>query len=342
MSLTRLLLLIIITTVFAFSSLLSSSSTHYEEQDGFIVVEAEDFASQHLDQKRRWLVFSANTPQHHYADNDGNHAEYASGGQYIELLPDTRTNHGETLVHGENFSNKPGKVAVLSYPIHVNTPGTYYVWARAFSTGSEDNGLHIGLNGRWPESGQRLQLCEGKYQWTWSSAQRVPSNHCGVPRTITIDIPHAGAHTLMISMREDGFELDKLLLTQDRGYQPEGSDKKATQTKQVELPEKSELRGITRYSKILYADKDFDSKIYSIEKKDIGLKDLTLVTLSEVGEKHRYRVFLNDEAIGDFQNPSATENNKEAYFTIKGISLNIGDQLKVHSESGKWRALVIQ
>ena len=70
---------------------------------------------------------------------------------YLEVLPDKRRNNKDKLIHGENFSNEPGKMALLVYPVHFNTPGRYYVWVRAYSTGSEDNGLHVGIDDTWPE-----------------------------------------------------------------------------------------------------------------------------------------------------------------------------------------------
>jgi hypothetical protein len=71
----------------------------------------------------------------------------AAKNKYIKCLPDTRMTHDDALINGENFSNKPGLLAVLNYKINFSTPGRYYVWARAYSTGSEDNGIHVGLNG---------------------------------------------------------------------------------------------------------------------------------------------------------------------------------------------------
>ena len=38
------------------------------------------------------------------------------------------------------------------------SPGKYTVWVRAFSTRAEENGLHMGIDGTWPRSGQRIQL----------------------------------------------------------------------------------------------------------------------------------------------------------------------------------------
>lgn len=200
----------------------ASTVSSYIEINKQVVVEAEDFATQHLADKRRWLVFSNTSVQHPYADSDVAHVKDASGGKYIEILPDTRTNHSETLVRGENFSDQGGQIGVLTYPIYFTHPGRYYIWARAYSTGSEDNGVHFGINGTWPQTSARLQLCTGKHQWTWSSARRVPDNHCGSTNTVYLDVPTAGVHILMVSMREDGFELDKFILTQDQSFKPEG------------------------------------------------------------------------------------------------------------------------
>ena len=145
----------------------------------------------------------------------------SSGQAYLEILPDTRRNHQEKLIAGENFSNQPGQLGLLHYQIFFNNPGRYYVWVRAYSTGSEDNGIHVGLNGQWVESGQRMQWCEGKEQWTWASKQRTQEVHCGVEKLIYLDIDTPGRHTVSFSMREDGFEFDKFVLSQ-RYEQPEG------------------------------------------------------------------------------------------------------------------------
>ncbi|MCR9294214.1 MAG: DUF5060 domain-containing protein, partial [bacterium] len=94
-----------------------------------------------------------------------------------------------------------------------------YVWVRAYSSGSEDNGLHVGIDGTWPESGQRMQWCEGKNSWWWESKQRTASEHCGVPYEIYVDVEEPGLHQIHFSMREDGFEFDKWLMTTNRELQ---------------------------------------------------------------------------------------------------------------------------
>jgi len=186
------------------------------ETDGYLMVEAETFVTQTADGVRRWHVFSEKKKAPaKLIDLDESHHATASGGAYVEALPDTRVTHDDRLIKGTNFSNEPGKMAILNYPVSFTSAGRYYVWVRLYSSGTEDNGLHAGLNGTWPESGRRMQWCEGKNQWTWESRQRTEAVHCGEPELIYLDIPSAGLHTISFSMREDGVEFDAFVLSKE-------------------------------------------------------------------------------------------------------------------------------
>jgi len=338
-------------------------SLNHEEKDGLLVIEAEHFSTQHKDEKRRWVVFSKDSPVHSYPDSDENHYQNASNGKYIEILPDTRTNHFETLIRGENFSAKGGNVAILSYPVYINSPGKYYVWARAYSTGSEDNGIHFGINGEWPESAQRLQLCKGKHQWTWSSAQRIKTNHCGTPNTVYFEIERPGLHTIMLSMREDGFELDKIILTKDAKFVPVGISKPETISQQPTLIKKDKLLQISQYSRIFYALYDFSSKTntvpfypleseqalainlstseyskysskyaytqVSLDRRDAGKRKLTLVVLGQTDRESTFKVLLNGKQIGEFSSHIADYDMQEQYFEINNLNLKANDVITV-------------
>lgn len=194
----------------------------FEEKEGILAVEAEHFFQQSLTDIRKWYIYSQEQQPKLEPDIDGFHGNQASRNGYIELLPDSRENHDDKLVQEENFTNSPGAMAVLHYKVKINTPGRYYVWVRAFSTGTEDNGLHVGFDNTWPEHGQRMQWCEGKNNWTWGSRQRTKEEHCGIAKEIYLDIDEAGVHDIQFSMREDGFEFDKFILTQDIDYIPHG------------------------------------------------------------------------------------------------------------------------
>ncbi len=206
----------------------------FDEENGLIAVEAEHFYKQTKPEIRQWFITSKGRVPKIKPDPDEEHIAGASGNAYLEILPDTRVTHGDRLIKfGDpkltgteskmvNFSDLPGKLAVVHYKVNINQPGRYYVWVRAYSTGGEDNGLHVGFNETWPANGQRMQWCEGKNQWTWGSKQRTEAVHCGVPKEIYLDIDKAGIHDIQFSMREDGFEFDKFILTKDINYTPEG------------------------------------------------------------------------------------------------------------------------
>lgn len=190
----------------------------FEETDGSVLVEAEHFYEQSKSDIRCWYPSSEEQQTNVGRDDDESHHKGASNGMYLEILPDTRVTHEDSLISGENFSNKPGVMGILHYKVKINNPGRYYVWVRAFSTGGEDNGIHVGINGTWPESGQRLQWCEGKESWRWESKQRTSKVHCGEPYLIYLDIEETGVHEITFSMREDGFEFDAFMLSNDRNF----------------------------------------------------------------------------------------------------------------------------
>lgn len=195
---------------------LDGADVTFEEKNGMVTVEAENFVLQEATDKRAWYIHTAQKTSEVLPDGDENHAKTASGNAYVEILPDTRRTNADKLISGENFSNEPGKLGILSYPVKFNTPGRYYVWVRAYSTGAEDNGLHVGIDGTWPDSGQRLQWCAGKQSWWWESKQRTAKEHCGEPYKIFLDITEPGMHMITFSLREDGFEFDKWIMTTDR------------------------------------------------------------------------------------------------------------------------------
>ena len=187
-----------------------------------IAVEAEDRESA----DPRWILTEPDTdyPPETQPDPDFNHSDGASGNAYLELLPDHRVEHGDG--EGENafppgtpgwYWGSGGQGPEIAFTVDFPEAGRYYVHARAYSTGKEDNGIHVGVDGRWPPSGERIQWCD-KNQWLWSSQQRgfAKDEHCGKgERTIWIDVAEAGETTVAFSAREDGFELDRFMLIKD-------------------------------------------------------------------------------------------------------------------------------
>ena len=208
----------------------------FGERDGVVVVEAEHFSRQTKTDARAFYLTTKSTTPTVSPDGDPNHSAGASGGAYLEALPDTRRTHDDKLIRGTNFFPQPGAQAVLDYKVNIKTPGRYYVWVRAYSTGSEDNGLHVGIDDGWPESGQRLQWCKGKQSWKWESKQRTDAEHCGEPHKIFLDIEEPGDHVIHFSIREDGFEFDKWMMTPDREFKPTNDEGPESHLHQGSLP----------------------------------------------------------------------------------------------------------
>lgn len=184
-----------------------------------ISFEAEDFESA----DDRWVLTDPTTPAVDPSmDPDPNHSDLAVGNTYLELLPDYRVHEDDPFVgpNGERgLWNTPGEGPLLTYSIDFPEAGRYYVHARALSTGKEDNGMHVGLNGEWPDSGARHQFCTAGAGWKWSSRQRYSGGEgdpCGVDYTIWVTVDTPGAHTFSVSAREDGYELDRLMLIKDK------------------------------------------------------------------------------------------------------------------------------
>ena len=201
---------------FAFNYDPTNAKKVHKQSGGIVVVEAEDFDAVDREDARKWCLTTVDKTPGIQPDPDPNHAAGAVGGAYLELLPDTRVTHGDPLVHGVSFTNTPGQCSVLYYPVIFTEPGRYYVWVRMCCTGSEDNGLHVGLDGEWPASGARLQFTGKHGQWQWDSRQRTNKVHTGVLGQIWLDVDKPGLHTIMFSMREDGFEFDRFMLTKQQ------------------------------------------------------------------------------------------------------------------------------
>ncbi len=189
-----------------------AAETRITEDYIAIDVEAEDLDSG----DSRWTLTDPSTEQT-ADDPDPNHSAQAVGQAYLELLPDVRVTHADPAGPPAAYWGNGGQGPDLNYSINFPEAGRYYVHVRALSTGTEDNGIHVGLNGNFPSHGQRMQWCTANLGWKWSSAQRGDEEHpCGVEKTIWLQVPSPGQHTVTFTAREDGFEIDRFILIKDR------------------------------------------------------------------------------------------------------------------------------
>jgi hypothetical protein len=344
-----------------------------EETDGLAAVEAEFFYKQSLTEIRQWYIYSKDVWPKAGRDDDDPHCVGASNNSYIEILPDTRASHADKLIGGENFSNEPGKLAVVHYKVHFNTPGRYYVWVRAYSTGIEDNGIHVGLDGQWPESGQRMQWCSNKMSWHWESKQRTEEVHCGVPHLIYLDVDKKGPHEIMFSLREDGFEFDKFLLTTDRDYVPPANEGPEVKVKKGKLPDAfpvvredlASKRSMTAAVAMsvsgarvieatafpvegtnFYVDGDWlainpgthkEATTFTTYNAQDGTFDVVFLGVGEDDGASEFTLQVNETIVGSYKTPLATKTSEEAAkycHVFKDVSLTKGDKISVLSKVG--------
>ncbi len=369
-SLAALLCTVFVSAPIAAQQPIIDDSVVFAEQDGLVAVEAEHFFKQTAtDVRAFYLTHSQATPDV-TPDGDPPHVAGAGGGAYLEILPDTRRTHGDKLIRGTNFAPEPGALAVLHYKVHISTPGTYYVWVRAHSTGSEDNGLHVGIDGTWPESGKRLQWCQGKHSWRWESKQRTEKQHCGEPYKIYLEIDQPGEHVIHFSMREDGFEFDKFLLTTDRGFTRPEDAGPAPRVKRGTLPKAFESVAVTAPKPAAapatqsglklsaaafaagkgtgyYLDRGKWMAVNpdqhqrgSIEKTfpfPTGRYNVTLQTVGENDGRSSYAVSIDGERIGSYTNPlgdAMYAEGKAYHKTWNNVAITEGAMIGVRSEVG--------
>ncbi|GAK98027.1 hypothetical protein JCM19294_1649 [Nonlabens tegetincola] len=240
-----------------------------------------------------------------------------------------------------------------------NNPGRYYVWVRAYSTGSEDNGIHVGLDGEWPEYGKRMQWCKGKNKWTWESKQRTKEEHCGVPHQIYLDIEKAGTHDIQFSMREDGFKFDKFILTKDRNYTPKDEGLKVTTLWPMESYYKQIAASVIENKTLPIADfpiagtgfyKHAGGKWLGInpnKQKQAetttdftfknGTYDLVFVAVGENDGQSEFEISINNKTLGTFKPPLSNEvfeegeNNNTLW---EKVQLKKGDKITVRAKVG--------
>jgi len=93
--------------------------------------------------------------------------------------------------------------------------GTHYVWIRGIGLTGSDDSCHAGLDGVEISTSDRISSFGTG--WTWSKTTMDGNADATLP------VATSGVHTINIWMREDGFIIDKLLLTTNPSYAPTGA-----------------------------------------------------------------------------------------------------------------------
>jgi VCBS repeat-containing protein len=172
--------------------LVSLSGEPFAQKPGvgnLVVMEAEHFHEQQARAGNSWQVVSL---------------RHSSAGESLQALPNNGSN-----VREDYAARSPH----LGYRVVFEVPGRYYAWVRARGATNDDDSLHIGLDGQPVPTGKQIdQILD---YWTWTSVR------AGGGRAY-VDVTAAGEHVFDVWMREDGVIIDKILLTTDAAFEPEG------------------------------------------------------------------------------------------------------------------------
>lgn len=169
-----------------FSIFYDATPGEYQEIDLLVVMESE--------------FMKHNVPQGIYSWVR-KFAEVASGGAFMEAVPNNNT-------------LSPDGGALMEYIIHSPKSQNYYLWVRGrdFQANGNNNSVHFSANGSIfgvlyiPENGA----------WNWANSLQG-----GGRATINVK---QGQNFLGLHMREDGIQIDKIILTPLATYEPLGQD----------------------------------------------------------------------------------------------------------------------
>lgn len=159
--------------------------------DGRLLLEGEDA---HVAIARGSAAWSVAT------DLDG----YLGSG-YVVAEPDT----GVTI-----DTDVEAKSPELRYHVEFTRAGTYYLAVRGWASDGGGDSVWVGIAGETPTQLQRIAGFErGTWSWSWLAD--------GEPATI--EIPAPGRYAMVVWMREDGFALDRIVLSTEP-YVPADDD----------------------------------------------------------------------------------------------------------------------
>ncbi len=120
-------------------------------------------------------------------------------------IDDEQASGGKAMQTPNNdISNaRAGEGARLDYYIYFSQTGDHYLWIRGYAETWNEDSFYAGLDGETPK------LFAPEMPWGWS-----------IYRKFKINVATTGVHTLNIYRREDGYVLDKILLTTNSEFTP--------------------------------------------------------------------------------------------------------------------------
>lgn len=130
----------------------------------------------------------------------------ASGARAMEAGPDKGTSIN---------TGYAAKSPSLVFSVNFVKTGTHYVWVRMFSPDDRGDSVHVGFDGAQIPTADRISMIPVK-RWKWTRSIMDD-------RIATLNVRTAEKHEIHLWMREDGVNVDKVVLTTNRSYVPSGA-----------------------------------------------------------------------------------------------------------------------
>ena len=106
----------------------------------------------------------------------------------------------------------------LDYDCEFVKSGTHYVWLRMRYLAGDADTAHVGIDGMSNVTARRVDApTSAEGAWQWSNLEQFDGDGPAM-----IDIPSVGMHTVNLYVREDGIQIDKIVLTTDPNFMPYG------------------------------------------------------------------------------------------------------------------------
>lgn len=155
--------------------------------DGIVSIEAERFHDNVTQGGRTWIRTTTSG---------------MSGTGALVTTPNSGAN-----VNSPFAANSPR----LDFWVNFTKTGTHHVWLRGTGPTTSDDSAHVGLDGAEVSTADKIDGFTNTISWRHSTADGPVA---------TINVPSTGLRRVSVWMREDGFILDKVLLTTNAAFSP--------------------------------------------------------------------------------------------------------------------------
>lgn len=159
--------------------------------DGVVCFEAEQFHSNVAVGVRQWVMVTNGT---------------YSGGRGMQCIPNTNGNQNANYV-----TQSPR----LDFRVNFNRTGIHAISIRGVGLTGNDDTCHAGLDG------QALSTCDRIFGFSATPGWSFSTLDAGQPVAL-FNVPSVGIHTVNIWMREDGFIVDKIVVSSNTNFLPAG------------------------------------------------------------------------------------------------------------------------